>query len=223
MKGDLELSDKQQEIIEAALKLLGEKGYNDLSLRDIAKKINVKAPAIYWHFQNKAMLMDYMAEYILRKGMGDFSPRKNEQAWQDWLICHISLLRKAMLSYPDGGRVVAGAHLIPAITLAKLMEYSLASLCSAGIGLRTAQCIVLTTIHYTFGFVIEEQADKLDQKKQPKYAITGININNLMEIRNAGGTYNQNFLSGLELIIFGRSGIEPQKKRSVKIKESKAH
>ncbi|NRZ87076.1 AcrR family transcriptional regulator [Clostridium beijerinckii] len=39
MKNNLEINDKQNKIIEAALELLNEKGYNELSLRDIAKKI----------------------------------------------------------------------------------------------------------------------------------------------------------------------------------------
>lgn len=37
MKNNLEINDKQNKIIEAALELLNEKGYNELSLRDIAK------------------------------------------------------------------------------------------------------------------------------------------------------------------------------------------
>ena len=206
MQTDLGLKDKQQEIIEAALELLNEKGYEGLSVRDIAKKLDMKNPALYWHFESKAVLVDYMAEFILRKGMGDFSPREDGQSWQDWLTVHISLLRKAMLAYTDGGRVVAGTHLFPAVTLAKLMEYSLASLRSAGFGIREAQSVVLTTIHYTFGYVIEEQADKRDKENQPKYTIIGIDITNLLEARDAGGTNDENYMEGLRLIIAGGSG-----------------
>ncbi len=171
MKDNLEPSEKQQEIIEAALELLGEKGYNELSLRDIAKKLGVKAPAIYWHFKNKAMLVDYMAEHIVHKTMGDFVPRESGQSWQDWLIYHITLFRKAMLSYPDGGRVVAGANLFPAGTLAKFMEDSFASLRSAGMDIRTAKSVMLTVIRYTFGCVIEEQADEHNWETLPERTI----------------------------------------------------
>jgi TetR/AcrR family tetracycline transcriptional repressor len=203
MQDNLELSDKQHEIIEAALELLKDKGYRDLSMRDIAKKLKVKAPAIYWHFKSKTVLVDYMAEYILRKGMGDFKPRENEQEWQDWLVGHISLFRKAMLSYPDGGRVIAGAHLFPAVTLAKFMDYAISSLHSAGIGISVAQSIAQTTIHYTFGYVIEEQSDKLDQSAMSDHAINSVEITNLIEFKNSGGTNDEKFLSGLELIIIG--------------------
>lgn len=213
MHEDLGLSDKQWEIIETALELLSEKGYNELSMRDIAKKLNVKAPAIYWHFKNKAALVDYMAEYILRKEMGNFSPRAGQQSWQDWMIHHISLLRKAMLSYPDGGRVVAGAHLFPAVTLAKIMEYSLDSLYSAKIDMDTAQSIVLTAIHYTFGYVIEEQADRHSFEspqqivKHKKYDEHFKDYRHLSKVMNTARASDQNFIDGLNLIILGGSQV----------------
>jgi len=67
-------------------------------------------------------------------------------------------LRKAMLAYPDGGRVVAGARLYPAETLAQIIEYTIQSLVTSGIETKDARIIHMTAINYTFGFVIEEQA-----------------------------------------------------------------
>ncbi|WP_421757431.1 TetR/AcrR family transcriptional regulator C-terminal domain-containing protein [Clostridium beijerinckii] len=198
-------------MIEAALELLNEKGYNELSLRDIAKKLDVKAPAIYWHFKNKAMLLDYMAEYILQKELGDFEPRKDEQTWQDWLTYNINLFRKAMLSYRDGGRVVAGAHLFPAVTLAKLLEYSLISLCSSGMDIKTATSVMITSIRYTFGYVIEEQSDKYSDKAPEDNILSSGNFPNLMEVMKIGDTEDTAFKLGLELIIVGGSEVMSKK------------
>ncbi|MBE6087684.1 MAG: TetR family transcriptional regulator [Clostridium beijerinckii] len=211
MKNNLEINDKQNKIIEAALELLNEKGYNELSLRDIAKKLDVKAPAIYWHFKNKAMLLDYMAEYILQKELGDFEPRKDEQTWQDWLTYNINLFRKAMLSYRDGGRVVAGAHLFPAVTLAKFMEYSLVSLCSSGMDIKTATSVMITSIRYTFGYVIEEQSDKYSDKAPEDNILNSGNFPNLMEVMKIGDTEDTAFKLGLELIVVGGSEVMSKK------------
>ena len=153
-----ELNPRQQEIIEAALELLGEKGIQELSLRDIAKRMGIKAPALYWHFSSKEVLIDYIAEAILQKELSGLRVREDSEPWQDWLTNHLTHLRAAMLAYPDGGRIVAGAHLYPAVTLAKSFECSLQSLRSAGLDLETARHIILTATHYTFGHVIEEQA-----------------------------------------------------------------
>jgi TetR/AcrR family tetracycline transcriptional repressor len=155
---DGKLSSRQEQIITAALELLETEGLNNLSLRDIAKKLNLKASALYWHFDNKEVLIDSMAEVILQKGLKNIQPRQNHESWQDWLSNHMVQLRKAMLVYPDGGRVVAGAHLPEVPTLAKSLEYSIASIVSAGVDLNTALHVAITVNRYTFGYVIEEQA-----------------------------------------------------------------
>jgi TetR/AcrR family tetracycline transcriptional repressor len=156
----------QERIVEAALELLKEQGLGNLSLRDIAKRLDIKAPALYWHFKNKEELVDFMAEAILEKEFSAFVPLADGENWQDWLTTMMSRLRKAMLAYPDGGRVVAGAHLYPAITLAKLSNTTIASLQSAGLPLEIAFQVALTTAHYTFGHVIEEQAAPTPEQMQ---------------------------------------------------------
>lgn len=152
------LNDKQQAIVAAALELLHTKSLDELSLRDIAKAVHMQAPALYWHFKNKATLIDFMAEAILQNEFSNMHVRAVDEPWEEWLLTQMLLLRKAMLAYPDGGRVVAGAHPYPAITLGKVFEYSLESLHSAGLPLQTAGVAVSTTVRYAFGYVIEEQS-----------------------------------------------------------------
>lgn len=205
MKDNREPSEKQKEIIEAALDLLSEKGYNELSLRDIAKRLGVQAPAIYWHFKNKAMLVDYMADHILRKNMGAFVPRESEQSWQDWLIDHIVLFRKALLSYPDGGRMVGDARPLFPGTLVKFMDVSIASLCSADMDIRTAKTVLLTAIRYTFGSVIEEQSLRTNWETIPEHTKNTGEFTNIMQAVDAGGTDDENFMAGLKLIVIAGS------------------
>ena len=151
--------DMQARIIRAGLELLREDGLEKLSLRKLAQRVNVQAPALYWYFKDKAILVDYLAEGILQSEFGSrFAPRQKGQSWQDWLIDTMLRLREAMLAFPDGGRVVAGAHLYPAETLTQIIEYSLESLITDGVSESDARTIHMTTLHYTFGHVIEEQA-----------------------------------------------------------------
>lgn len=151
-------SDDQQRIILAALDLLDEVGLNELSLRKLATKLDLKAPAIYWYFKSKSVLIDYMAEAILQTEFKDLEPMPNNVAWQDWLVDICKRLRKAMHSRRDGARIVAGAHLYPAITLVKLFEVMQDSLIKAGLSPSRADLITTTAIHLTFGRVIEEQS-----------------------------------------------------------------
>jgi TetR/AcrR family tetracycline transcriptional repressor len=165
---DTELpNDSQQRIINAALELLNEDGLNNLSLRKLASKIDMQAPAIYWHFKNKERLIDYLAEEILHREFSELTPRQADQAWQEWLMDVCKRLRQAMRSHRDGARIVAGAHLFPAVTLLRLFEMSFMSLTSAGLNLRDANLITSTAIHFTFGRVIEEQSSPtVDELKE---------------------------------------------------------
>lgn len=148
----------QQRIITAALDLLDEDGLNNLSLRKLATRLDMQAPALYWHFKSKEVLIDYMAEAILQTEFKELIPRESDQAWQDWLADVCTRLRNAMRTRRDGARVVAGAHLYPAVTLMKLFEVTMESLTSAGLDLQRANLIMTTASHFVFGNVIEEQA-----------------------------------------------------------------
>ncbi len=199
---------KQDQIIEAALLLLQEGGLDALSLRDIARRLNMQAPALYWYFRNKENLIDLMAEAILQKELHSLKVRADDESWQEWLIGHMSQLRRAMLAYPDGARVVAGAHIYPAITLARSFEYSLASLASAGIELRTAAHIVITATHYTFGHVIEEQASPSADDLAKVDTITLFEsypyMREMIKVMGDPSTgADKNFVIGLEYIIRG--------------------
>ncbi|HUB93825.1 MAG TPA: TetR family transcriptional regulator, partial [Verrucomicrobiae bacterium] len=65
------MGDKQTLIIATALRLLDEEGIDSLSLRKLGSLLNMQAPALYWHFKNKTLLVDYMAEAILKEAFSD--------------------------------------------------------------------------------------------------------------------------------------------------------
>jgi TetR/AcrR family transcriptional regulator, tetracycline repressor protein len=202
------MSAKQEQIIEAALILLAEKGLNDLSLRDIAKKLGIQAPALYWHFKSKSDLVDHMAESLLSREFKDAKPRSNKETWQAWLTGHMHLLRKAMLAYPDGGRVVAGAHFHAAKTLAQIFEDISLSLTGAGVEQQTALYTGMTIVHFTFGFVIEEQSGPTpEQAAAFKGQAFLANYPNLAKAIKAHGKEDnlgdRAYAAGLRLIIKG--------------------
>lgn len=201
-----ELNSSQQRIIDAALELLKEDGLNNLSLRKLARMVDMQAPALYWHFKNKDVLVDYMAEGILQKEFHDLQPRQTDEPWQEWLIQHMLKLRKAMLAYPDGARVVAGAHLYPAVTLAQISETSLGSLLAAGFKPESARNITLTATHYTFGHVIEEQAaptpEQLADFDIELFLQPFPNMRHIFEAAKAHGfKSDEDFVAGLQYII----------------------
>lgn len=65
MEKQIELSEeKQQPVIEAALKCFGKHGYKKASMGDIAKSSGVSKPMLFHYFGTKRDLYLYLSEYV---------------------------------------------------------------------------------------------------------------------------------------------------------------
>jgi AcrR family transcriptional regulator len=145
----------RNDIVRHALALLDDEGLDGLTLRRLADRLNVKAPALYWHFSNKQALIDEMAAEVMR---GSRHPDTIvATTWQDWLEAWGTALRELLLDHRDGARMVSGTYLTDP-DLYRLQESALAALVTRGLGLDRANLGLMTIYAFTIGFVIEEQA-----------------------------------------------------------------
>lgn len=149
--------DKKQ-VIETALQLLNEVGLEGLTLRAIARELNVQAPALYWHFRNKQSLLDEMATEIYRR-MAAGARLTPDDTWQERLLRSNCALRTALLAHRDGARVISGSPLTN-MKHAGQRDDSLRLLIEAGFTLAQAVHASSTTYLFTLGFVTEEQSVK---------------------------------------------------------------
>jgi TetR/AcrR family transcriptional regulator, tetracycline repressor protein len=149
---------QRSHIVAAALQLLNQDGLDGVTVRKVASQLNVHVGGLYWHVKNKQDLLDEMANTILSEEFATLQPPEPGQVWAEWLVEIAQRLRKAMLAYREGGRVVAGAHLHRAVTLAQLFASIVEALRAQAFGADEARWLCVTVVSYTFGFVIEEQA-----------------------------------------------------------------
>jgi len=49
-------------ILKKALDMFAKSGYDSVSIRDIAKAVNIKESSIYYHFKNKQDILDSLVE-----------------------------------------------------------------------------------------------------------------------------------------------------------------
>jgi len=146
-------------VIKAALEILDAEGLENVTLRRIAAKLNVQAPALYWHFKDKQDLTEDMAQAILSNAkLDNFTPPADINNWSQWLADLMHCLRNSLISHRDGGRVVAGASFGRAYALEKMLAQIARVLNKAGFDSLPAGLAAATTIDYVWGFVIEEQA-----------------------------------------------------------------
>ncbi|RDI50561.1 TetR/AcrR family transcriptional regulator C-terminal domain-containing protein [Nocardia mexicana] len=144
-------------IAEAALGLLDEVGLDGLTMRKVATALDVQAPALYWHVKNKRELLDAMARAVFVSAVADVEAPRRGEDWQDWVIALARRLRRAMLGYRDGAKVLAGTY-VTDDTMFRTVELTLRTLEDAGFESADAVRVFPILLHYTVGYVIEEQA-----------------------------------------------------------------
>jgi TetR/AcrR family tetracycline transcriptional repressor len=144
-------------IAHTALGLLDEVGLDGLTMRLVAAKLGVQAPALYWHVKNKQRLLDAMADAMFAEAVDRLESPRLDEPWEDWLAAHARRIRAAMLRYRDGARVFAGTHIADP-GMPRTVELTLRTLQDAGFSLVDAGRGVATVLHYTVGYTIEEQA-----------------------------------------------------------------
>ncbi|MFD9909322.1 TetR/AcrR family transcriptional regulator C-terminal domain-containing protein [Streptomyces sp. NPDC059063] len=148
-----------------ALDLLNETGLDGLTLRAIAKELDVKAPALYWHFKDKQALLDEMATEMLRRMTPELEGEPDAD-WESALTAAMRSLRRHLLRYRDGAKVYSGTH-FTGTTYATPMEAQLHRLTRQGFAPGRAARALVTAYSYTIGYVIEEQAMGPDPEDGP--------------------------------------------------------
>ncbi|MEV4756090.1 TetR/AcrR family transcriptional regulator C-terminal domain-containing protein [Micromonospora sp. NPDC049559] len=152
-------------IIGAALDLLDEVGLDGLTMRRLAERLNVKNPALYWHFPSKGALLEEMAQLL--QARQDFGPPRAGESWQRWLTRRGRERRQVLLSHRDAARLVAGTRTGP--ELVEKFESELNALVAAGFTPGQALLAIGTLTRFVTGFVLDEQAlaEHVAEGRQP--------------------------------------------------------
>jgi AcrR family transcriptional regulator len=73
VKRNINKDSRQQQIINAARKLIFKYGSGHLTIRNIAKEVGISEAAIYRHFPSKKSIMSLMADHIADNLLGDIN------------------------------------------------------------------------------------------------------------------------------------------------------
>jgi TetR/AcrR family tetracycline transcriptional repressor len=198
-------------VARAGLELLNEVGLEQLTLRLLAARLKIQAPTVYWHFKSKVDLIDEMATTVLSEGAPRLVPAKESADWTAWAAAFGGGLRKTLLEFRDGARMVVGSRLTNSEFI-KTMERVGARLVDQGFTVRQTVVLLSTIYNYTLSFVMEEQAVfPRRNKRSPKYDVAARNAKldakQFPIMRQSGNIlfdkFDRRFREGLELILSG--------------------
>jgi TetR/AcrR family transcriptional regulator, tetracycline repressor protein len=204
-------------IVQAALRLLDDTGLEDLTLRKLAQALDIQAPTLYWHFKSKDALIDEMATLVLASGAANLVPDEPSDDWRVWVSTFGQGLRKTLLAYRDGGRMIAGTRLTNTL-FQETAERIGGHLTQAGFTTRQAVTLLSAIYTFTVSFVIEEQAVfPKPGERSPAYDIemrkTHLDPEAFPLLREAGDVlfdrFDQRFEESIDLMLRGAATLLP--------------
>jgi AcrR family transcriptional regulator len=144
-------------LTQAGLKLLNEVGLEKLTLRLLGRALDIQAATLYWHFKSKEELIDEMATAVLAQGTERLVPTRVSADWSMWAASFGLGLRKTLLAYRDGARMVSGTRLTNTEYM-KTVERIASRILDSGFTVRQVAILLSTIYNYTLSSVMEEQA-----------------------------------------------------------------
>jgi TetR/AcrR family transcriptional regulator, tetracycline repressor protein len=143
------------DVVAAATAILDSYGIADLTMRRLARELEVTPGALYWHFANKQQLLGAVADRILRPARAELPPA----AWRERIARLGARLRDALLSHTDGAELVsasfaAGQSGAMTQILARLADAA----AEAGADPEHAELAARTVVYYVLGFTADEQS-----------------------------------------------------------------
>jgi AcrR family transcriptional regulator len=139
-------------IVDAALVLLDREGIAGLSMRRLAKELDVGAASLYWHVGDKEELLSLLLDRIV--GESEL-PEPDPEHWQEQVKESMRAARRLMHRYRDGaqlslGRIPAGPNSLP------VLERSLAIVAAAGLPAQVIAYAADMFALFVGGFAYEE-------------------------------------------------------------------
>jgi TetR/AcrR family tetracycline transcriptional repressor len=143
----------KRDVVDAATSLLDSYGIADLTMRRLARELNVSPGALYWHFANKQELLGAVADRIL-ESVGDVSG-----GWRDRVAGTCGRLRDALLSHTDGAELVSASFAAgQSDAMARILTQLSGAAADAGVDPTHAELAARTIVYYVLGFTVDEQS-----------------------------------------------------------------
>ena len=143
----------KRDVVEAATALLDDYGIADLTMRRLARELNVSPGALYWHFANKQELLGALADRILEP-VGDVPA-----GWPGRVVGVCSALRDALLSHTDGAELVSASFAAgQSQAMGRILAWLTETTSDAGVAAEHAELAARTVLYYVLGFTVDEQS-----------------------------------------------------------------
>ncbi|MDR2659992.1 MAG: TetR family transcriptional regulator [Spirochaetaceae bacterium] len=180
-------------IADAAISVLKRGGIESLTMRSLARELDIKAASLYWHIKGKNDLYNLIAEKI----SSGIEPSCSMKDPKKYLIQSAKLYREKMLEVRDSVEIFTQSA---PVTRQRLELIKNCMICLLHIGVSESNCIIAANMfnNYITAFVADEMrraAFSNTETSNPFSSILGVDLK-LM-------SGDDMFLRGLEVLFAG--------------------
>jgi AcrR family transcriptional regulator len=145
----------RHDVVAKATQLLDDYGIADLTMRRLARELNVSPGALYWHFADKQELLGAVADRILLPA----SAAVEDASWSRRVVGLGTALRDALLSSTDGAELVSASFAAgKSVRMSEILAELTDAATEGGIDASHADLAARTVLYYVLGFTADEQS-----------------------------------------------------------------
>ena len=177
-------------IIQTSIAILNNSGIENLTMRTLAKELDIKAASLYWHIKNKQDLLDLLAEEICRPITIENSLQDTEKA----IFSFCQMYREALLKVRDAVQVLMESAPNTQHRL-ELIQYGLKLIRTWGVSNANCYSAMNMLNNYVLAFVADEARFSRLGVEEVMAAVHQMG----MEFRN----FDEQFRYGISVLLAG--------------------
>ena len=145
----------KRDVLAKATEILDSYGIADLTMRRLARELDVSPGALYWHFANKQELLGAVADEVL-------APACTPSAavgWRERIADVAVRLRDALLSHTDGAELASASFATgQSAAVRRIVDQLCTAAAEAGLAGDQPELAARTVVYYVLGFTADEQS-----------------------------------------------------------------
>lgn len=150
-------------VVEASLRIIDTEGLDAFSLPRLARELNVQAPSLYHHFDDKAEILEAVARAIVLETR--LPNPKSVPNWIEWLVALSLAFRQSIVRHRNAAPILL--RFMPRDVLIRNYHLSAVYLQEIGVPLERVVLILDGLDKLTLGAVITEAMHGDDEGERP--------------------------------------------------------
>jgi AcrR family transcriptional regulator len=147
----------KHDVVAAATAILDNYGIADLTMRRLARELDITPGALYWHFASKQQLLGAVADQLLLPACAGCGPVDID--WRRKVVVVCVRMRDALLSHTDGAELVSASFAAgQSRGIVEVLGLIAEAAADAGLNPEHAALAARSLVYYVLGATADEQS-----------------------------------------------------------------